>query len=472
MVLLGAHGSIVSVALGDSVHVFIPTTASASKHVVVKHGDGVVVRDFSICEAHKLLATVGDDKTVKVVNIESGSVVLSQTFPKKLTCVKIVSSTCDSEGCRVVVGDRQGFVFTVGTKTKQVQQLLGHTASLITGLALSPHNDTFLLSADRDEKVRVSHFPKTFDIQGFLLGHGKFVTEIVTGTFPGASTADTETFVGLTGSGDGKLRIWELPSCRKLSTVDIAHDSSTPLASIAYSPRTGLVAATAENSSVVHLHRLTFVANGDGGVSVDVEVLVPIDLTSKDTDPAEPLVCAFDAQDNLLVVNPAGAPGTRFASFVPVGGSEKAEDQSAAGFALKPCLEGSQLSEKAQAINSSLKDSALNWGTFALIVLVWFLGASILCQHCNASIVTCYLLLISFNICRRLLFNTGPSRVWRDPNTESTLFDKHEVAVDKRAILNNLRDRAAGNKKRKVAETASSKSGEESGSADKKRPNP
>ena len=29
----------------------------------------------------------------------------------------------------------------------------------------------YVLTADRDEKIRVSHFPQTFNIHGFCLGH-------------------------------------------------------------------------------------------------------------------------------------------------------------------------------------------------------------------------------------------------------------------------------------------------------------
>ena len=47
--------------------------------------------------------------------------------------------------------------------------LLGHTASVGTCLALSPDGE-LLASGDRDEKVRVSRFPCTLVVQGYLTG--------------------------------------------------------------------------------------------------------------------------------------------------------------------------------------------------------------------------------------------------------------------------------------------------------------
>lgn len=47
--------------------------------------------------------------------------------------------------------------------------LLGHTASVGTCLALSP-DGARLASGDRDEKVRVSRFPCTLVVEGYLTG--------------------------------------------------------------------------------------------------------------------------------------------------------------------------------------------------------------------------------------------------------------------------------------------------------------
>lgn len=62
-------------------------------------------------------------------------------------------------------------------KHRRSALLLGHTASVGTCLALSP-DGSLLASGDRDEKVRVSHFPCTLVVQGYLTGKFIFVYRV------------------------------------------------------------------------------------------------------------------------------------------------------------------------------------------------------------------------------------------------------------------------------------------------------
>ena len=47
--------------------------------------------------------------------------------------------------------------------------VLGHT-SLLTAFLLSPE-ETHIITADRDEHIRVSQFPQGYTIESFCLGH-------------------------------------------------------------------------------------------------------------------------------------------------------------------------------------------------------------------------------------------------------------------------------------------------------------
>jgi tRNA (guanine-N(7)-)-methyltransferase subunit TRM82 len=49
--------------------------------------------------------------------------------------------------------------------------VLGHT-SLLTALLLSP-DERFVLTADRDEHIRVSWFPQGYVIERYCMGHKK-----------------------------------------------------------------------------------------------------------------------------------------------------------------------------------------------------------------------------------------------------------------------------------------------------------
>jgi tRNA (guanine-N(7)-)-methyltransferase subunit TRM82 len=89
--------------------------------------------------------------------------------------------------------------------------LLGHTASILTGLNVA---SGLILTADRDEKVRVSAFPDTQLIRGYLLGHTSFIS-----TMDVVVSTTTEHTLCVTGSGDGSVRLWDCVSCYEIAIV-------------------------------------------------------------------------------------------------------------------------------------------------------------------------------------------------------------------------------------------------------------
>lgn len=126
------------------------------------------------------------------------------------TAYEIPNSSSSTGG-----GDGDG----VTTKVKR-KLLLGHTASVLTDVCLvassSSNNKYYLLTADRDEKIRVSHFPRCYDIYGYLLGHTAFVTSVTALTLAATST----TLVASTG-GDGQLMVWNVEKCEKMASCAI-----------------------------------------------------------------------------------------------------------------------------------------------------------------------------------------------------------------------------------------------------------
>lgn len=90
--------------------------------------------------------------------------------------------------------------------------LLGHTASMISSMRLV--DNRYLLTADRDEKIRVSKFPETYDIHGFLLGHAAFVSDIC---------AVPKTSLCVSCGGDKTMRLWNYETCQELSSVILSH---------------------------------------------------------------------------------------------------------------------------------------------------------------------------------------------------------------------------------------------------------
>merc|ERR1719464_1474091 len=73
---------------------------------------------------------------------------------------------------------------------------MGHL-SMLLDLRLTL-DSKYVITADRDEKIRVSSFPNSYNIHNYCLGHGDFVTSL------GILSDD----LILSGSGDGTVRVW------------------------------------------------------------------------------------------------------------------------------------------------------------------------------------------------------------------------------------------------------------------------
>lgn len=100
--------------------------------------------------------------------------------------------------------------------------LLGHTASMLTGLNVVRKNSDeqqFILTSDRDEKVRVSNFPETHIIQGYLLGHSSFISCM--------DAISDERSLCLTASGDGTSRLWDYKTCKEVGMLPVVVKKSS-----------------------------------------------------------------------------------------------------------------------------------------------------------------------------------------------------------------------------------------------------
>ncbi|RKP07682.1 hypothetical protein THASP1DRAFT_9267, partial [Thamnocephalis sphaerospora] len=84
------------------------------------------------------------------------------------------------------------------------QPIIGHV-SMITDMAISP-DDRYLLTSDRDEKVRVTRLANTDSAYAFCLGHTQFVSTLHIPSFAG--------HLLLSGGGDGYLMVWDYANAR------------------------------------------------------------------------------------------------------------------------------------------------------------------------------------------------------------------------------------------------------------------
>ena len=89
--------------------------------------------------------------------------------------------------------------------------LVTHSCSMITTVAFST-NGNFLLTGDRDEQVRVTHFPRTHLIHSFCLGHTAFVTCVLAVPFD-------DNYI-LSSSGDGSIRCFNIAEGKEVLCFD------------------------------------------------------------------------------------------------------------------------------------------------------------------------------------------------------------------------------------------------------------
>eukprot|EP00559_Dactyliosolen_fragilissimus_P000860 CAMPEP_0184868388 /NCGR_PEP_ID=MMETSP0580-20130426/30245_1 /TAXON_ID=1118495 /ORGANISM="Dactyliosolen fragilissimus" /LENGTH=474 /DNA_ID=CAMNT_0027369239 /DNA_START=12 /DNA_END=1433 /DNA_ORIENTATION=- len=119
-------------------------------------------------------------------------------------------------------GDVTGFFIPPGksnsTYSKKMKRLLlGHTASIVTYVKVVDdvcfgENQIKLFTADRDEKIRISLFPDTHIVEGYLLGHTEFI-----------SSMDILTSKNwcVTCSGDDTIRFWDYNRHCEISTINL-----------------------------------------------------------------------------------------------------------------------------------------------------------------------------------------------------------------------------------------------------------
>ena len=89
--------------------------------------------------------------------------------------------------------------------------VLGHV-SVVTDIILSP-DSRFIITADRDEHIRISNYPLGFVIHTFCLGSTSFVTSL--------HILPSNPDVLVSGGGEDVLRVWLWKDGKQLRTIDI-----------------------------------------------------------------------------------------------------------------------------------------------------------------------------------------------------------------------------------------------------------
>ncbi|KAJ1815654.1 hypothetical protein LPJ75_002293, partial [Coemansia sp. RSA 2598] len=158
-----------------------------------------------------LFAICTNDKAIRIYETAGWS------LKRKLVSEKRTNALCfDPESKHLVTGDKFGDCYRISVDSDggsdKPEILLGHVSILCSvGFSYSPKS--YVLTCDRDEKLRVSKYPNAYNIQAFGLGHREFVTSVATAAFAPE--------IAVTGAGDGTVRLWRLETGDLLQTIEL-----------------------------------------------------------------------------------------------------------------------------------------------------------------------------------------------------------------------------------------------------------
>ncbi|XP_056278605.1 tRNA (guanine-N(7)-)-methyltransferase non-catalytic subunit wdr4 isoform X2 [Pseudoliparis swirei] len=243
---------------------------------------------FAVSSSGKLVALTDDSKRLVLFQCEPSWRCISVRWVVR-RCTALTFSRAEDE---LLATDKSGDVysFSVVEPHREGELKMGHL-SMLLAVSMSP-DDKYLITADRDEKIRVSHRRSPHNIQSFCLGHQQFVSALLV-------PAGHPHWL-LSGSGDGTVKLWEYESGRMLQSCDLKELQDAPsseavahkatVCRITSSPGARSVAVQCERVSTVQL----FTLHQEGE-----EKLLPHSRLSL---PHCPLDMTFDPEGRLWVL--------------------------------------------------------------------------------------------------------------------------------------------------------------------------
>ncbi|XP_023648712.2 tRNA (guanine-N(7)-)-methyltransferase non-catalytic subunit wdr4 [Paramormyrops kingsleyae] len=205
---------------------------------------------FAISSCGKFCALTDDRKRLVLFRTEPSWHCVSIRWVVR-RCTSLVFTEAEDE---ILVADKSGDVysFSVLEPEKEGQLKLGHL-SMLLAVAVS-NDDKYVITADRDEKIRVSVLKSPHNIQSFCLGHREFVSALCT------SALHPDWL--MSGSGDGTVKLWEYETGLQLQSLDLkelagmspSNTKRFAISRVVGSPD-GNVAVLCESVPAVHLFR-------------------------------------------------------------------------------------------------------------------------------------------------------------------------------------------------------------------------
>ncbi|NWH38571.1 WDR4 methyltransferase, partial [Chloropsis hardwickii] len=208
---------------------------------------------FAFSPSGDYFALTDDNKRLILFRTKPSWECVSVRFVNR-RCTSLVITAAED---KIFVADKSGDVYSYSITEPQADGKLelGHV-SLLLDVALSP-DDRYILTADRDEKIRVSLTKAPYSIVAYCMGHREFVSKIL--VIPNCPD------LLLSASGDSTLRLWEYKSgeevhCCQLSTIcgpqATKPDQKYTVSRITYCRQGGYVAILCDSIPTVYIFQL------------------------------------------------------------------------------------------------------------------------------------------------------------------------------------------------------------------------
>lgn len=223
-------------ASSSSAQVLDPLDLSRTQSTTIIAPTHPLVRQIAISSDSRYVATIHDDKSLCVFEVKKQDVDGHKDIALDLKSTRFLtkkasdlSFTPDND---ILVSDKVGDCYLYPlvpkedasaeklkrmdvqadpTLNPEATYLLGHVSVLTSHIFTEDRKH--LITADRDEHIRVTRYPDTFVVERYLFGTDGFVSSI-------HIPLDHPDLL-VSGGGEGVLRIWDWKEGRQLGTVDI-----------------------------------------------------------------------------------------------------------------------------------------------------------------------------------------------------------------------------------------------------------
>ncbi|EGV60204.1 tRNA (guanine-N(7)-)-methyltransferase non-catalytic subunit trm82 [Yamadazyma tenuis] len=262
-----------------------------------------------------LIGTTDSDKSIIIFELDFNSanclkLVKRQVFPKRPCSISVADNNTTA-----VVGDKFGDVYKIPIDCeppideKLLKPILGHVSMLTDVLVGENEGRQYILTSDRDEHIKVSHYPQTFVVKHWLFGHDEFISSMIFPSF--------DKTLLVTGGGDDSIYLWDWIHNKALASFNLRSLVEAYLNESHYPPERFRTETSVKEICVVKIVSsgrkifvllenvtcvLYFTINEDLTFSIDKVLDVPhplVDLTISENQ----LIGASDSENILTFIN-------------------------------------------------------------------------------------------------------------------------------------------------------------------------